>query len=349
MAWPSKFNASLSVVKMGWWKTKQRIAIYGFEVCGNAASPKLDDAEQEPEAASQGVLALRPMGSLTAEEAVDILVSVRQELQVADLSQTCRRERFCIDCSHAFCPHCCWTHHSPSSHLVIRVDADTDAASNGGRGCLVFPTHYSDGQRMYPRRYQDIIVSKDYATRLPRDAFCLRCRAAFSAASCPDHHRRRHGPDLPDAVLRIEERGGRHCVRCTGSEWWFPYVEMILDHPLEEDGDGEHQLLPVLTAKPGTACSAATSASSHTNTGTPPFSAPRTASADTKRSLPDGGSAGTPGGPRAGCLAKQHMIMTRQCDIRQSLPDGSEGSLDHEGGLAAPVGCDNLSIMDEKQ
>jgi hypothetical protein len=47
------------------------------------------------------------------------------------------------------------------------------------------------------------------------------------------------------------ERDGRHCVRCTGSEWWFPYVEMILDDPVHDDDDGDHQLLPVLTAKPG--------------------------------------------------------------------------------------------------
>jgi hypothetical protein len=122
---------------------------------------------------------------LSAQEAVDKLLFGRQELQAADLSQTCRRERFCITCSHAFCPHCCCAHHSPYLHFVIRVDADADSGGRG-RGRLVFATHYSDGERMYPRYIRDIIASQDYAARLPRDAFCLHCRTAFSAAACPE-------------------------------------------------------------------------------------------------------------------------------------------------------------------
>ncbi|KQK03607.1 hypothetical protein BRADI_2g08853v3, partial [Brachypodium distachyon] len=166
----------------------------------------------------------------------------------ADLWGACRRRCFCVTCLHAFCPHCCDAHHSPRQlHLVIRVDVVNSHA--GGRR-LVFATHYSDGEPIYPSHVQDTIASEDYATWLPRDAFCLLCHAAFSAAACRDHHGRHHGPRVPEAVLRIEERGVRHCVRCTGSEWWFPYVEMILDDPVHEDG--EDQLLPVLTAKPGT-------------------------------------------------------------------------------------------------
>jgi hypothetical protein len=103
-----------------------------------------------------------------------------------------------------------------------------------------------------PRFPLVIIASQDYAARLPRDAFCLHCRTAFSAAACLNHHDRHHGQDLPKAVLRNVEHDGRYCVRCTGSEWCFPYVEMILDDPVHDDNDGEHQLLPVLTAKPGT-------------------------------------------------------------------------------------------------
>jgi hypothetical protein len=58
----------------------------------------------------------------------------------------------------------------------------------------------------------------------------------------------------PGAVLRIEQRDGRYCVRCTDSEPWFPYMEGILGDPVGEDVDrhGKYQLLlPVIRRAPG--------------------------------------------------------------------------------------------------
>uniref|UniRef100_A0A0E0JF12 Uncharacterized protein n=1 Tax=Oryza punctata TaxID=4537 RepID=A0A0E0JF12_ORYPU len=159
-----------------------------------------------------------------------------------DFSGTCQRECFCASCFHAFCTHCCWDHHEPTIHMVFPVAADS-------AGRPVFATHGPDGGRIHPDFVEDILAAQDYATRLPWDSFCLLCSTAFAAAACPDHHRHHH-PRSPDAVLRVEQRGGRHCVRCTGSEWWFPYVEQVLDDPVEDDGD--EQLLPVLTTRPGT-------------------------------------------------------------------------------------------------
>jgi hypothetical protein len=77
------------------------------------------------------------------------------------------------------------------------------------------------------------------------------CERIFCAGDCPHHHDvcGRH------AVLRIEEHGGRHCVRCTGSEPWFPHMESILGDPVAEgvDDNGQRQLLlPVLRRAPGT-------------------------------------------------------------------------------------------------
>ncbi|BAD67805.1 hypothetical protein [Oryza sativa Japonica Group] len=176
------------------------------------------------------------------EEIEQWLVLGKQALWVEDFSGTCQRECFCASCFHAFCTHCCWFHHEPTIHMVFPVAADA-----AGRG--VYATHGPDGCRVHPDFVEDVLAAQDYATRLPWDAFCLLCGTAFAAAACPDHHRHHHDPSLPDAVLRVERRGGRHCVRCTGSEWWFPYVEQILDDPVEDDGD--EQLLPVMTRRPG--------------------------------------------------------------------------------------------------
>ena len=45
-------------------------------------------------------------------------------LEFEDLSQTCRRDRFCQLCVRAFCSHCCPHHHRGPSHAVIPVDID---------------------------------------------------------------------------------------------------------------------------------------------------------------------------------------------------------------------------------
>lgn len=93
-----------------------------------------------------------------------------------------------------------------------------------------------------------LIAKEDYVTPLPRDAFCVQCQTAFCTGVCPHHHARCG----PDAIVRIEERDGQHCVRCTGSELWFPYMESILGDPVGDDEQGEHLLLPVLRRTPGT-------------------------------------------------------------------------------------------------
>jgi hypothetical protein len=77
------------------------------------------------------------------------------------------------------------------------------------------------------------------------------CKKIFCSGACPHH-----GHDMcgPGAVLRIEERHGKYCVRCTGSEPWFPYMESILGVPVGEhvDQHGKYQLLlPVLRRAPG--------------------------------------------------------------------------------------------------
>uniref|UniRef100_A0A0E0BZS7 Uncharacterized protein n=1 Tax=Oryza meridionalis TaxID=40149 RepID=A0A0E0BZS7_9ORYZ len=84
------------------------------------------------------------------------------------------------------------------------------------------------------------IVSHDYATRLPRDAYCASCQVAFCAASCHhhyDHHRNGDDDLVPDSVLQIEKGGGR-----------------VLGDPMHEgeDDSGEYyELLPILMRPPG--------------------------------------------------------------------------------------------------
>lgn len=178
------------------------------------------------------------------EEIEQWLVLGKQALWVEDFSGTCQRECFCASCFHAFCTHCCWFHHEPTIHMVFPVAADA-----AGRG--VYATHGPDGCRVHPDFVEDVLAAQDYATRLPWDAFCLLCGTAFAAAACPDHHRHHHDPSLPDAVLRVERRGGRHCVRCTGSEWWADLMGVVLGDPVLTGVDEEgayYELLPVLKA-----------------------------------------------------------------------------------------------------
>ncbi|KAM3329655.1 hypothetical protein ACQJBY_026598 [Aegilops geniculata] len=168
-------------------------------------------------------------------------------LEFEDLSRTCRRDRFCQLCARAFCSHCCGYHHSGPFHSVIPVDVDA-------AGRPVFSTTFEFGDSEQSLRLRDAVVgtiaAEDYATPLPRDSYCMACRRIFCAGACSHHH------DLcgPDAVLHIREHGGAYCVRCTGSEPWFPHMESILGDPLGEDRD-EHGrcqlLLPVLRRAPG--------------------------------------------------------------------------------------------------
>jgi hypothetical protein len=167
-------------------------------------------------------------------------------LEFEDLSQTCRRDRFCQVCVRAFCSHCCGSHHSHAlSHAVIPVDVDA-------AGRPVFSTAFEFGDSSRQRDHAvATIAAEDYATRLPRDSYCMFCERIFCAGACPHHH------DVcgPHAVLRIEEHGGAYCVRCTGSEPWFPHMESILGDPVGEGVDGHGQrllLLPVLRRAPGT-------------------------------------------------------------------------------------------------
>ncbi|CAM0880829.1 unnamed protein product [Alopecurus aequalis] len=164
-------------------------------------------------------------------------------LEFEDLSQTCRRDRFCQHCARAFCSHCCGSHHHSHglSHAVIPVDIDA-----AGRPVFSPAFEFVD-----LRDGAIAAAAADYATRLPRDSYCMFCERIFCAGACPHHH------DVcgPHAVLRIEEHGGRQCVRCTGSEPWFPHVESILGDPVGEGVDeyGQRQLLlPVLRRAPGT-------------------------------------------------------------------------------------------------
>ncbi|RLN23050.1 hypothetical protein C2845_PM07G04870 [Panicum miliaceum] len=169
-------------------------------------------------------------------------------LQVEDLfSKTCRRDHFCIKCQRAFCSHCCGFHHIHINwgvNMVVRVDLDA-----GGRP--VFPTHTMDGHRI-PRFIAEEIAAEDYTSRLARDAFCLHCGVAFSAGDCSHHDHRAEG--LPDAVVRVEERGGRPCVRCAGTEWWTAHMDVALGDPVHagEDERGQYyELLPVVRFEHG--------------------------------------------------------------------------------------------------
>ncbi|RLM93705.1 hypothetical protein C2845_PM08G08250 [Panicum miliaceum] len=146
----------------------------------------------------------------------------RRILQVEDLfSETCRRDHFCIKCQRAFCSHshCCGFHHSHINwgvNMVVRVDLDA-----GGR-----------------------------PGRLLR--FCLHCGAAFGAGPCSYHDHRAEG--LPGAVVRVEERGGRPCLRCAGTEWWAPHMDVALGDPVHagEDERGRYyELLPVVRFEHG--------------------------------------------------------------------------------------------------
>jgi hypothetical protein len=96
------------------------------------------------------------------------------------------------------------------------------------------------------------MTAEDFTSRLPRDAFCLHCGVAFCADVCSHRDHRGQGPPR-DAVVRVEERGGRRCARCTGTEWWTSHMDVALGDPAhvgEDDQGRYYELRPVLRAKP---------------------------------------------------------------------------------------------------
>ncbi|CAN6309025.1 unnamed protein product [Urochloa humidicola] len=191
-----------------------------------------------------------PMEQLTIESIfqtmeADLGPLVEEELEVADLSRSCRRDSYCTPCARAFCSHCCGRHHAIGFHDVIRIPLDA-------AGRPVIPTHY-DGpgsaqeQIIIPDFIADRMAAADYTTPLAVDAYCFDCMAAFCSSSCSHHHRR------GCVILRIEERGGRHYVRCSGDEEWFADLERILGDPVD-GGDGETMLVPLLRRNPPCSC-----------------------------------------------------------------------------------------------
>ncbi|WVZ72342.1 hypothetical protein U9M48_020817 [Paspalum notatum var. saurae] len=179
------------------------------------------------------------------------VIFARQELMKDEdlFSETCRRNSFCLCCNCAFCSHCCFYHHVHDWGGQTMAKVGLDA---GGRP--VFPTHTVKGVNIMQCMVEEM-VKRDYTARLVRDAFCLYCAKSFCADVCShhDHHRRLGLPG--DAVLRVEQRGGRPCVRCTGTEWWTSHMDMALGDPVHEGVDEQgryYELLPVLRRQPGT-------------------------------------------------------------------------------------------------
>ncbi|CAO2207723.1 unnamed protein product [Urochloa humidicola] len=174
----------------------------------------------------------------------------RSKLIQEDLfSETCRKDSFCLSCNHAFCSHCCFYHHVHSWGTKMMVKVSLDAAT----GQPVLPTHTNEGYSIM-RCMVEEMAAEDFTSRLPRDAFCLYCGKSFSAAVC-SHHDDHRAEGLPDAVIRVEERGGRRCVRCAGTEWWTSHLDVVLGDPVhvgEDDQGRYYELLPVLRTDPGT-------------------------------------------------------------------------------------------------
>lgn len=147
--------------------------------------------------------------------------------------------------------HCCFYHHVHTLSLSPIAIINLDAA-----GRPVFPTH-TDGPNGYRirRSIADWMATKDFTSPILRDAFCLHCGKAFCSDVCaPSHH---NSEGLPDAVIRIVRHGGRHCVRCTGTEWWTEFMDGVLGDPVHvgEDEQGRYyELLPVLRCGPGEYC-----------------------------------------------------------------------------------------------
>ncbi|KAF6988501.1 hypothetical protein CFC21_006026 [Triticum aestivum] len=113
------------------------------------------------------------------------------ELVTADFAKTCARDRVCNTCvGAAFCGHCCGEHHS--GH-------DTTAS---------IPEE-KDGP-------EATVVHR-------RDSFCTGCRVAFCSDLCAHH-----ASGVGHEVIAVNKFVEWHCVRCTGSEWWFPALHYML-------------------------------------------------------------------------------------------------------------------------
>uniref|UniRef100_A0A0D9UYP0 Uncharacterized protein n=1 Tax=Leersia perrieri TaxID=77586 RepID=A0A0D9UYP0_9ORYZ len=158
----------------------------------------------------------------------------KRKLELEDLSHACRRDSFCFMCVHAFCSHCCRAHHGLPLYYHVVIPINVDAST----GKPIVPEQSPGWCPDKPSLefVANLVNKEDYSTNLPRNAYCMRCCKAFPTALC-HHHEYKCGTD---AILRIAERDGQHCTRCTGNEPWDPLA-------IEEDDNGKVvMLLPVL-------------------------------------------------------------------------------------------------------
>ncbi|TVU46975.1 hypothetical protein EJB05_06549, partial [Eragrostis curvula] len=81
--------------------------------------------------------------------------------------------------------------------------------------------------------HEVVVRAAAAASGATRDSFCLDCAAGFSAALCAHH--------AGHETVRVVDCEGRHCVRCTSSEPWFPYFDGIETY-VDEQG---HKLTPI--------------------------------------------------------------------------------------------------------
>ncbi|KAK3147190.1 hypothetical protein QOZ80_3BG0279260 [Eleusine coracana subsp. coracana] len=133
------------------------------------------------------------------------------QILAEDFAASCKEDRFCVTCAAAFCDHCCAHHHrGPGHEVVVRA-----AAASGSEGSQ-----------------PGVGPGRSEVTQV-RDSFCLDCAAGFSAALCTHHG--------GHETVRIVVCEGRHCIRCTGSEPWFPWLHGIETY---EDEQG-HKLVPL--------------------------------------------------------------------------------------------------------
>jgi hypothetical protein len=115
----------------------------------------------------------------------DVGPVVVEELEVADLSRTCRRDRFCGMCVRAYCSHCCGDHHSLRCFDDI-IPVPLDAA-----GRPAFPTCYPGSADPIPPFVAELMAAEDYTTPLRTDSYCLACMVAFCSGSDSCYHHRR--------------------------------------------------------------------------------------------------------------------------------------------------------------
>lgn len=123
---------------------------------------------------------------------------VEEELESADLSRTCRRDRYCTMCTRAFCSHCCGFHHARIGfHDVVPIALD-------GAGRPSLPTHYPGSTDPIPAFIADRMAAADYATPLAIDTYC---RVPFCERAC-HHHRQRPRAPRRGALRPVQGRRG---------------------------------------------------------------------------------------------------------------------------------------------